>query len=157
MTVQLQTSPFLPRQRNFPNDNAQVLCIEIDKTYIELASRINERTIGIYATGNQVITGETWYLSGQPNKQQTLRQVYNITSYAAFAHGIAFSSVSTFTVIRGIGFDGTNYFPIPFTNPTTSTGEVQIFVNPTQVVFVTGAGTPVLVSGIVILEWLSVF
>lgn len=157
MTVQLQTSPYLPRQRNFPNDNVQVLCIEIDKTYIELASRINERTIGIYATGNQVVTGESWYFTGSPLKQQTLRQIYNITSYAAVNHGINFSSVSTFTVIRGIGFDGTNYFPIPYVNAVAVNGQVGIYVTPTQIIFSSGGASPVLISGFILLEWLSVF
>ena len=34
MTVNLQNSPYLPRQRNFPNDSAQALGVVLDKTYI---------------------------------------------------------------------------------------------------------------------------
>ena len=153
MTVQLQNSPYLPRQRNFPNDSAQELGVELDKAYIDIANRVNERTIGLYSTNLPSITGEAWFLKGQPRKQQTLRQVYEFTGTASFAHGINFANVATFTKITGIGFDGTNYFPIPYlsTNPAFDLG---IFVSPTQIILDPGASRTV-TSGIIILEWLS--
>jgi hypothetical protein len=157
MTVTIQTSPFLQRQRNFPVEDLQVLGVEIDKTYIDIASRVNERTIGIYATNIPIQTGESWYFTGNSNKQQTLRQVYSITSYAAFNHGINFSSVSTFTVIRGIGYDGTNYFPLPYVSGAAVANQVGLLVTPTQVTFSNGAGAPVIKSGFILLEWLSIF
>ncbi len=73
-----QLSPYLPRQRHFPPESPDTLAKVMDKAYIEIASRVNERTIGVFAVNFSVVTGEQWFLNGQPQKQQTLRQVYAI-------------------------------------------------------------------------------
>ena len=155
IVINYQISPYLPRQRNMPTENAQALGVELDKTYIEIAQRVNERVIGIYSTNTYTVTGETWYLTGQSNKQQSVRQVYQITSLTSFNHGINFVNVSTFTKITGIGFDGTNYYPLPYVDGATTTGSVGLKVSPTQVVISVGVTPPGFVSGIIILEWLS--
>jgi hypothetical protein len=157
MSGNVQQSPYLRQQRNFPTDNPQALTVEIDRSYIDIATKINSRTIGLFAEGNQIVTGEKWYLNGEAQGQQTLRQVYSITSSAAFAHGINFVTVSTFTVIRGIGYDGTNYFPIPYVSPVAAADNIGIYVTPTMVEITTGGGSPTISSGIIILEWLSQF
>jgi hypothetical protein len=146
MSNVVNQSPFLRTSRSFPRE-AEKLTIEVDKSYIDIANAVNSRTIGIFPTGRPALTGESWFLNVN-QRQQSFRQVYNITSYASFNHGINFDEVSAFTVIRAVGFDGTNYFPIPFLS------SVNIFVTPTQVVLQT-TSPPALVSGIVILEWLS--
>lgn len=156
MKTPLQQAPYLRDQRKFPFNDVRDLASQVDQTYIDIANKVNARTIGIFATNFQIITGEQWFLEGQPQRQQTLRRVYEITSFTNFNHGIDFNSVSTFTVIRGIGYDGTNYYPIPFANPAAG-GSVAIFVSPTQVVFSVGVIPPGIVSGIIILEWLSLF
>jgi len=143
---------FLRTTRDFPEEIVQ-LSKECDKAYVDTANAVNFRTIGIFPTNRPAITGESWFLQGN-RRQQSFRQVYNITSYAAFNHGLDFSNISTFTVIRAIGYDGTaNYFPIPFYN--TGTASVGIYVTPTQVQFITGVGSPNLTRGFVLLEWLS--
>jgi hypothetical protein len=148
-------TPYLRTSRNFPDDNPQALSVEVNRAYLDTAAKINDRTIGIFPTGNPAVTGEQWFLSGGNTKQQTLRQVYQITSTSSFNHGINFANVSFFTVIRGIGFDGTNYYPIPYVSSVAAADSMGIFVTPTQVNITTGGGSPTLSSGIIILEWLS--
>lgn len=157
MNTPLLQAPYLREQRQFPSENINELARQTDHAYIDIASKVNARTIGIYATNFPVITGEQWYLQGQPRKQQTLRQVYQINSFTNFAHGIDFSSVSTFTVIRGIGFNGSIYYPLPYVLATNAAQNVGLLVNSTQIQFDKTGTPPVIVSGIIILEWLSQF
>lgn len=154
MTNIINSVPYLRTSRNFPEDVSE-LTTELSKTYIDIANNVNLRTIGIFPTNFSSITGESWFLS-KNQRQQSFRQVYNFgPGYVNFDHNIMFSNVSTFTVIRGIGFDGANYFPLPFVNGTIIAGQVEMFVSPTQVIFIAGGSAPVLVRGIVLLEWLS--
>lgn len=145
--------PYLRTSRNFPQE-AQPLSVEMNKSYVDVANAVNNRTIGIYTINRPCVNGESWFItSGQ--KQQAFRQIYDISSTAAFNHNINFQNVERFTVIRGIGFDGTNYYPIPYVSPVAAADNMGLFVSPTQVVITTGAGSPVLTKGTIILEWLS--
>jgi len=143
---------YLRTAREFPQDIKE-LAFQTNKSYVDIANAVNARTIGIFPTNVPAITGESWFLTNR--RQQTLRQIYSISSYASVNHGISFKTVSFFTVIRAIGFDGTNYFPITYTNPNIAGSSVGIYVSPTQINFLTTGTSPVLVSGIVILEWMS--
>lgn len=145
---------YLRTSREFPKDDLDKLSLELSKAYIDTATAVNVRTIGIFPVNRPAITGESWFLF-RNQKQQTLRQVYNITSYSPFAHGIDFENVTTFTKITGIGFDGTNYYPIPYVSPFAVGGGVGIYVTPTQVIITSAGASPVIVSGIIILEWMS--
>lgn len=154
----LNISPYLRVQRNFPSDNVQALGVELDRAYVDTATKVNARTIGIYATGNQLVTGEKWYLSGQPQGQQTLRQIYTFTSSGSVAHGINFSTLSYFTKISGCFTDGTNWYPLPYVDATAANNQVSIYLTPTNIVITAGGGSPPgISSGIVILEWMSLF
>lgn len=155
MTYPTQKSPYMPLQRNFPYDNLQALAIEIDAFHILAALNINAREIGTYAVNSQTVTGQQWYLNGEVNKQQTLRQIYSITSGSSFNHNINFATVTSFTTITGIGYDGTNYFPLPYVSPFSAADCIGLFVTSTQVMIVVGAGAPTITSGIITLEWIS--
>lgn len=157
MTNYLQQSPYLRQQRNFPNDNIQALTVEIDRSYIDIAFKMNSRTIGLFATGNAMVTGEQWFLNGQPLKQQTLRQLYQFTSAGSIAHGINLSQISGFTRIYGTFTDGTNWYPLPYVDVSSINNQVSIFVDPTNIVITRGISAPAIVSGFVVLEWLSQF
>lgn len=151
-----QQSPYLRQQRNFPSDKPQALTVEIDRSYIDIATKVNARTIGIFPTNFAMVTGEQWFLNGQAQKQQTLRQVYQISSYSAVNHGLDFNNISIFTVIRGIGFDGTNYFPLPYVSSVVA-NQVGMYVTPTQIIFNPGGAPPAITRGLVVLEWMSNF
>lgn len=158
MTTNLQNSPYLPRQRNFPSGNSQELGVELDKSYIEIASRVNERTIGLFAVGFATITGEGWYLSGQPNKQQTLRQVYTASAPNAtnpIPHGINFASIDRFTAMYGQYTDGTNDYGLISASNVAIAGQITFYLTPNNIEFLVGAGAPTVTQLTLVLEWLS--
>lgn len=156
MTINFQTSPYLPRQRNFPSRTTEELAIEIDKTYIDLATSINSRTIGLYSVNRPSITGDVWYIQGQPKRQQSLRQVYVFTSTASIVHGIDFTGIGSFTKLYGTYTDGTNIYGLIGASNVAIAGQISFYLTPTNIVFLSGAGAPTLTNGNLVLEWLSV-
>jgi hypothetical protein len=151
----VNSRPFLRTSREIPEDIREI-SVEVNKLYVDVASAVNARTIGLFPTGNPAITGENWHLlTSRP--QPTLRQVYYITSLTSFDHNLNTAQIPLFTVIRGMGYSNASgaYFPIPFVNGTDAAGNIEIYVNATQVIFIAGADAPTLNSGFVLLEWLS--
>ncbi|CAB4121564.1 hypothetical protein UFOVP1357_55 [uncultured Caudovirales phage] len=158
MTTNLQQSPYLREQRQFPSDDLKELANQSDHAYIDIASKVNVRTIGIFAVNFPVITGESWYVKGQPQKQQTLRQLYTINGAGTYPHGIKLNQITGLTRIYGTFTDGTNWYPLPFVaSSNILTTQVSIFVDPTNIVIAQAGATPVISSGFVVLEWLSMF
>lgn len=154
----LQQTPYLQKQRNFPQDSVQNLSGQMDLAYIDIATKINDRIVGQFATGFAMITGEKWFLNGQPTPQQTLRRLYPITGAASYPHGIDVSQISGFTRIWGTATDGTNWYPLPYVDATAANNQIQIVVTPTNIVVTAGGGAPpAITSGYIILEWLAVF
>src|SRR5258708_34491620 len=100
MTSPVQSSPLLPRQRNFPREEVIDLANEIDKTYIDMAARINDKTIGIYPLNASSVTGDQYYLKGQPI--QTQRQLYSFTTFAAINHGMTVGINTFFIRMYGV-------------------------------------------------------
>ena len=159
-TTNLQQSPYLREQRQFPNENLKDLANQSDHAYIDIASKVNLRTIGIYATNFPVITGDSWYLKGQPQKQQSLRQVYTFTTIPVdIPHGINFDSVSDFSKIYGTfnTSSNNNFFPLPWVDISSVTNQISMFVTPTVISIRGGGGPnqPIPTSGIVVIEWIS--
>lgn len=154
MTNPVQQSPYLRQQRNFPQDNMQKLTVEIDHSYIDIATKMNEREIAIYPIGTSIVSGQQWFLAGQPKRQQALRQVFPFSSTASITHGITgytlFSGKSS-----GSYTDGTNWYGLIFGSNTAIAGQLGFYVTPTQIVFTNGGGASSLSSGYVILEWVS--
>jgi hypothetical protein len=151
-------APYLRVQRDFPSDDLQKLAVEVDKSYIDTAARVNDRIIGLYALNFQVVTGEQWYLTGQPTPQQTLRQIYTFTAVGSIPHGINFTTV-TLVSPRSYGSytDGTNWYGVIYASSVAIAGQVSFYVTPTNIVVQAGAGAPAITSGTIILEWLSQF
>jgi hypothetical protein len=150
---------YLPTSRNFPPEINQ-LTVEINKSYVDIASAVNGRTISIFPATRPAINGESWFLNNQ--RQQGFRQVYSITSYASFDTGILIFDVNTFTRIYGVVIAANNaYIPIPYVDGGTTTSNVGIFLSPGtnpdtyRVAFTPGGTNPGIKSGIIILEWIS--
>lgn len=152
-----QKEPFLREQRKFPRDNPQDLAIQTDQAYIDIASKVNNRVIGIHAINNQSVTGEQWYLEGSSGstRQQTLRQIYPFTASGNIAHSINIESVSQFTKCQGAFTDGNNFYGVLFAGSTTIAGQVTFYVDKTNIIVQSGAGAPTIQNGIIILEWLA--
>ena len=144
---------YLRTSRKFPSDDVGTLALELDKSYIDTANAINTRIIGVFPTGRSAITGETWYLSGR--KQQTLRQVFQFTGTSNIAHNIRFSQISGMTRMWGTYTDGTNWYGLCTTSSTAIVGQWGFYLDPTNIVFTDGGGTPTLTSGTIVLEWLA--
>ena len=156
-TIIANQTPYLITTRNFPEDS-QNLTIELNRSYIDIANAVNQRTIGVFSNTHSVITGESWFTQGGNKKQQSLRQVYPFlaANLPNIAHGITVSQISGFVRIWGTYVDlGGTWYPLPFVSATAVANQVQIQVNSTNIVITVGAGAPVPVSGFVILEWLS--
>lgn len=154
----LQVAPYLKTQWQFPYDDLRGLATQIDISYIDIASKVNARTVGTFATGFSLVTGERWYLTGSSTGQQTLRQVYPFIAAGNIAHGINFAAVITFTRIYGVFTDGSVYYPLPYVDVTAANNQVNVVVNATNIVVTAGGGSPPSITkGYVILEWLSQF
>ncbi len=154
MTTNLQTSPYLREQRSFPSDNIQALTVEIDRSYVDIAQKMNSRTIGLFASSTATITGESWYITSQ--RQQTIRKMFTFTAAGSIAHGIDTSQISGFTRIYGTFTNGTNFYPLPYVDVTAANNQVNVIVTPTNIVIAAGGGSPpAITSGFVIIEWVA--
>lgn len=147
-------TPFLITSRSFP-ETLKDLSIETDKSYIDTANVVNMRQIGIFTSNKPAPSGEQWFYD-KARKQQGFRQIYFFTTTANIPHGINVGFISRFTHCYGSWTDGTNWYGLIFGSSVTIAGQLSFYVTPTDIVFLSGAGVPVpLVSGIVVLEWIS--
>ena len=149
-------SPYLRTSRNFPTDS-QALSVEISKAYLDLANNVNVRSIGIFADA-PTITGNSWFFGGSTSKMQTLREAYSFTgpSPVSITHGIKFNTIIGFVSIYGTFTDGSNWYPLPYVDVVSATNQVNVVVNPTNIVITAGSGSPPTISsGYVVIEWLS--
>lgn len=148
-----QTAPFLRTSREFPEE-MQSLTVEINKSYVDIASAVNQRTIGLFPKGKVAITGESWFLTS--SRQQSLRQIYTFTGAGNIPHGLNLSQVFAFVRIFGAFTDGSVWYPLPYVNATAANNQVSVTVNGTNIVITAGGGSPpTIISGTVVLEWLS--
>jgi len=154
-TTSLQVSPYLKAQWQFPYDDLRGLSHQIDISYIDISSKVNARTIGTYATGFPLVTGERWYLTGSSTAQQTLRQVYQFSAAGNIAHGINLATISQFTRCWGDYTDGTNWYGVVFATSVAIAGQVTFYITATNIVVLVDAGAPAVTSGTIVLEWLS--
>ena len=145
--------PYLRTSREFPEDLHQI-SIEMNKSWIDLANAVNERTIGIFPTVLPALTGESWFIDNN-RRQQTFRRVYTFTSTASINHGITVIDPNQFTRCWGNYTDGINSFGIIWATTVAIPGQITFYITATQIVFVIGAGAPVLTKGRITLEWLS--
>lgn len=154
----INQTPYLRTSREFPEDLKE-LTVQITRAYIDTATNINDRTIGLYPTNRPAITGNAYFITNQ--KQQTIRQLYTFTSTTAIDHGID----------PGIGIDPAMFVQC-FGSYTASAGtegygliwstgggaipnSISFYLTSTQIVFIVGAGAPALAQGKIVLEWLS--
>lgn len=150
----LNQAPFLRTTRSFPQE-VSLLSVEIDRAYVDIANILNNRTIGMFPVNKPIVNGESWFLAGPTLRQQALRQVYQFTGTGSIPHGINNASVSQFTKCSGEFTDGTNYYGAIFGSNTAIAGQVSFYVTPTNLVIISGGGAPTIVSGLIVLEWLS--
>ncbi len=143
---------YLRNTREYPED-LPMLATEVSRSYIDIATAVNNRTIGIFPRNRAAITGESWFLTNQ--RQQTLRQVYSFTTTTSIPHGLTFSEIFGFSRLFGTYTDGTNWYGIIPGSNVAIAGQIGFYLDPTNIVFTVGAGAPTVTSGTIVLEWLS--
>lgn len=160
----VNTVPYLRTSREFPQNDAHQLSVELNKSYIDIASAVNNRTIGIFPVNRPAINGESWFLTSQ--QRQAQRQVYTFGAITAGAnisipHNIFPSNLSQFTKIYGTCItDVPDHRPIPFAS-VVANSNISVLVTPSSgatsgnIVISVGAGSANIVSGLIILEWIS--
>lgn len=161
-------SPYIRSTREFPEDTSE-LTAEIDKAYLDIASNINVRTIGLYPNSRPAITGNSFYIQGN-QKQQTVRQVYTfdgpVVGTLPIPHGINVLGISRFTPLcYGSYSDAAgNYYGIPYASNVAIAGQVSFYITPNTVgnvldgnIIVTAdAGAPAIAKGLIVLEWIAI-
>lgn len=156
MTSFINGTPYLRSSREYPED-LMMLSQEISKSYIDVANAVNTRTIGIFPTNRSAITGESWFLSGS-QKNQSIRQVYKFGAIAPGANVLIpyqTNGLTQFSRIYGTCITSLpDYRPIPYASVAPNTN-IDVRVDATRIVVAVGAGSPSVISGIIILEWLS--
>lgn len=145
---------YLRTSREFPVEDIKQLAADLGKSYIDTASCINVRVIGIFSTNRPSITGKSWFITS--TKQESFRQIYTFTSTAAnIAHGINLAQIDRFAPCSGKYTDGTNWYGLIDGSPTPIPGQISFYVSPTEIVFVVDGAAPTLTQGLIVLEWLS--
>ncbi len=148
-------SPFLRTTRNFPED-PQALSVEINKSYLDIAGFVNDRTIGLFPTNRPANTGNSYFISNN-QKQQSLRQIYTFSdANLTQSHGLNLTGIVYFSAIYGTFFDGTYWQTLPYVDTSAANNQISIKVSSTQIIVTKGAGAPPSCSnGIIVLEWVS--
>jgi hypothetical protein len=155
---QFHRQPYLKLQWMFPNEEAKALASQMDKAYIDIAIKVNNRIIGNYAVNFFSVTGERWYFSGSSTQQQSQRRVYQFTAAGSIPHGLIWTDVSSISPKSyGTYTNGTNWYGCIYATSVAIAGEVSFYVTPTNIVVLSGAGAPAITSGYIVLEYLSVF
>lgn len=156
----INKGPFLRTSRSFPVDS-KLMQSEMNRSYVDIAHKVNSRTIGFFTIDRSIVNGEQWFIT-QNQKQQGLRQVYRwddtllVGSVITIAHGINFMSLTNFIRIWGTFFDSTNWQTLPYVDVVNVTNQITVEVNKTNIVITKGAGSPpTATNGLVILEWLA--
>jgi len=151
---------YLRTSREFPEDLRQ-LSVEINKSYIDTTNAVNARTIGLFPTTRPAITGENWFLNNN-QKQQSLRQVYTLTTTANIPLGFKIASVSGFTRLFGTYLSGTSWYGLIAATNVAIAGQITFWLEvdvasttSDLIRFNVGAGAPALTSGKVVIEWIS--
>jgi len=146
--------PYLKTSREFPPDIDKIAVI-LTRSYVEIADAINLRTIGIFPINRPAVTGNNFFVF-QNKRQQTLRQVYTFTSVTApIPHQIILHDVAYIVAMYGQWTDGTNWYGLIAGSTIAIVGQRSFYLDPTNIVFLAGAGAPAFVKGIIVIEWMS--
>lgn len=153
--------PYLRSSRQFPEDIHQ-LCVEVNRSYIDIANAVNNRTISIFPSNLPAVTGESWYLN-ENRRQQTFRKAYSfgtISSGSELDIPTGITDFVSFTRIWGvITTNVVDYRPIPYIDVSSLDNGVSILVGEVagmqQIRIILGVSAPPVTSGIAVLEYLT--
>jgi hypothetical protein len=152
MTNIVNQIAYLQTSREFPEEQKQ-LSVEMNRTYVDIASAVNTRIIGIFSTNRPSVTGESWFFINQ--RQQSFRQVYPFTTTASIPHGVNLDLIYGFSRLFGTYTDGTNWYGLIPGSNVAIPGQISFYIDPINIVFLVGAGAPALTKGNLVIEWIS--
>lgn len=155
----INQAPYLFTSRRFPNEDMAELATQIDIAYLDIANKVNDRTISLFPTTRPAQTGEKWFIENN-RRQEGFRQVYNFTtsnpaSIDAITHNIRAIDLERFVRLYGTYTDGTNWYGLLGASSTIIAGQISFYVTPTQIIFLVDAAAPAVTRGEVVLEWIS--
>jgi len=147
-------NPYLPSQRNFPED-PKFLHRELNNSYVDIAKSVNLREIGVYSQSTTA-AGQTFAFLPSTQSQEAKRQVYSLGSINAGAtlttpHDL--SGFTTFTRIYGVATTASDWEPLPYAS-VTANANVELNVTSTNIVINNGAAAPAITSAIVVIEFI---
>ena len=147
---------YLRTSRNFP-DELEQLTVELDRSYIDIANTVNQRTIGIFPTNVPAVTGESYYFTTA--RQQSLRQIYPFGAIAAGGAPLSIPyKTAGFTQFSRIYAtcitDQPDYRPIPYAS-IAANANIDIRVDSSNIIIAVGASSPNIISGFAVIEWIS--
>jgi hypothetical protein len=150
---------YLRSSREYPEELHQ-LCVEVNRTYVDIANAVNARTIGIFPKNRPAITGNSYFFTNQ--RQQSLRQIYTFITTADITLGFKISSIAQFIETHGLYISGTNTFGLIPATSVAIAGQITYYfvvdgTNPKSdlIRFVVGALAPPINSGTIVVEWVS--
>jgi hypothetical protein len=159
----INQAPFLRTSRNFPNEINQ-LTVEINRSYVDIANNVNNRTIGLFPTNRPAVNGESWFITNN-QRQQGFRQIYTFTSTGSIPHYINILDISLISPKCYGSFrdSSNNYYGCIFASNASIPGQVSFYITPNSsisaldgnIVILAGAGAPTIQSGIIVIEWIS--
>lgn len=151
MTTRIaNVTPFLQTTKHYPN-TVKDLAYELNKSYIDSAQAINNRTISIFSTISTYLNGERYFINTS-DERLGFRQLYSFTTSTTIPHNLNINDILYFTKIYGTFTDGTNWYPLPYVS-TTVTDQIGITIDGTNINLVVGGTAPVPTKGLITLEW----
>lgn len=151
------TTSYLRTSREFPTGDPRKLESELNKSYVDIALSVNSRTIGIFTINKSAITGDV-YIVANNKKQQAIRQVYTfgaITAGTSLTIPYKISTFTQFSRIYGTCITATpDYRSLPYAS-VTANANIELNLDTNNINISVGAASPNVVSGMVIIEWLS--
>jgi len=152
---------FLKSSREFPEEPKKLI-LQLTKSYIDIATAVNNKIIGVFPVNRPARDGENWFFTSQ--RQEGLRQVYAfnvVANNSTIPLGFKLSSISQPTRCWGQYKDSTgNFFGVIWATNVAIAGQLTFYLAPSSgnsdlITFKATGTTPTVVSGFVVIEWIS--
>lgn len=147
---------FIRTSRHFPVEIPQLVGV-LNKNHIEIALAINARIIGDFEPVAST-TGERWLADNNPvSTRQTFRKIFYFNAINA---GVTLNipheliNVDQITRFYGTCDTASDKRPIPYVSVTAVNAQIEIRWDITNIIVTNGSGSPNILRGIIILEYL---
>ena len=150
-------SPFLPTTRVFPEDPSQLLIV-LTNMYSSIAQSVNQREISAFNL-NEQLNGQNFYNPANVQiPRQCFRQCFILGAIAPGASqsiATGLTGVTIYVHMYGGVVTGSDFRPIPYSDPTLATNQIGVLVSGPNVIVSNGSTAPAITSGFLILEFLK--